>query len=156
LHGDAVRYYANCQVNLRGHFDRGNKEGKWGKWAENGAKIEEGTYQNDHKNGVWTTYREGQKEREGPFVIDVADGKVTEWFANGSKFRDYNMVKGVREGADVAACEKKKGEWDVDLKERREGCRVSGRTVGVWTGYFGDGKVKYHADYGDGVGTWTL
>src|SRR5262249_9695084 len=93
LEGPFVRYHANCQVAERGAFLAGERNGAWTQWTEAGIKTGEGTYAHNLREGTWTYYdaKEGHKEIQGPFVADRAEGTFTEWFANGNKWRTFDM-----------------------------------------------------------------
>ena len=94
----------------------GVKEGTWLEWAEDGAKIMDGTYKkgkkwNGHFNGEYfiggkkaveyvEQYPNGQKKVEGTLVNRKKSGIWNTWYENGNKQYSGNYKN-----------DKKHGEW---------------------------------------------
>ena len=78
--------------------DKGN--GVFNSYWFNGNRQESGTYQEFHKIGLWTKWREnGVIESEERFNISGReDGASREWYANGILANEINYVNGSRSG----------------------------------------------------------
>src|SRR5688572_31550007 len=54
--GPAVSFHATCQIEERGHYVAGKRDGAWAQWLDDGQRVNEGTYKNDLREGVWKFY----------------------------------------------------------------------------------------------------
>lgn len=141
----------NCQILERGHYKAGKKDGAWTVWSAEGTKVEEGTYVANVRQGAWTFYGDkGEKQTAGTMVDGYAEGTWTEWFAQGGKWRTFEMKHGERTDPRVAACEAKQGEWKVDYEAGEEGCVIKGKASGEWEGYFPNGAERWKGLFVDG------
>ncbi len=147
--GTYERWYDNCLIAERGAFENGLKEGPWVTWTDEGKKEREGAYERNRETGVWVDYHRdtGLKHLEGPYVRGNAEGVFTEYLLHGEKWREVTFVAGRRAGEAQDACEKRGGEWQVDFKQRREGCVVELEEEGPWFGYDGTGKLRWRTTY---------
>jgi antitoxin component YwqK of YwqJK toxin-antitoxin module len=150
--GPSVKYFEHCQVMERGEWKDGRRTGPWVFWNEEGKKVREGSFVDGRESGVWVLYHRdtGLKRLEGPYVRGFAEGTFTEYLPRGEKWREVLFKAGRRVGEGPAACEARGGEWEVDFKERKEGCVVDSRDEGQWLGYDGNGKLRWRGTYKKG------
>lgn len=92
LEGDYIEYDKNNNVMVQGEYVNGNKEGDW--ITNVNGYIEQGTYLDNVKDGLWKYYYVADTIYfEGRFIDGNADGRHTWYYRNGniSKTGDYTM-----------------------------------------------------------------
>ncbi|MCB9733126.1 MAG: toxin-antitoxin system YwqK family antitoxin [Deltaproteobacteria bacterium] len=157
LDGHYTEWHASCFKRSEGDYALGKRVGVWTTWYKNGNVESAGRYEADKQVGTWRfAHEEGALLEEGEYVDGVRQGVWHEWFASGVKFRDVTYVDGVREGDGPAKCAAMKGEWTVDFEGRTEGCLLGSESgfpvrMGVWTGYFPDGKRSWDKTFENDV-----
>jgi antitoxin component YwqK of YwqJK toxin-antitoxin module len=150
--GVSTRFYGNCQIGERIEWAADMRQGAFASWLPTGAKDTEGSYHEDKRDGLWRQYLDGVKVQEGPYVDDLPDGDFTEWFTTGVKWRTIRIEDEHYTGPDPEACYAAEGQWEVDYKNREEGCHNADDVPdGVLKGYTTDGKLAFRTTYVDGV-----
>ena len=150
LEGVSFAWHAKrCIPAHRGRYKAGKKEGPWTTWYPTGAPEEKGNYKDNIKVGKWSFYhKEGNKIREGMMVNGLEEGEWQEWLHTGQKWKKSTYVKGVRQGKDELACVAENGTWQVDHKERTEGClRYGFETIIRNKFYYETGTLKRSETY---------
>jgi hypothetical protein len=68
-------------------------------WSASGAKLIEGTWKNDLRDGEWTYWNEnGSKRKSGPFVAGKPNGVWTVWGDDGKERKEGELRDGKRVG----------------------------------------------------------
>ena len=147
------------------------KHGKYQSWYETGNKWEDGVYNNDRKNSLWTEYYEsgniklqynytngamtstidyydisGRKKIEGNYEI-VSDNSVTKsgvwisYYESGNVKSIENYSAGLLNGQVISKYD------NADNSIFTIGQYSNGITVGHWVTYFEDGKIWSERDY---------
>lgn len=142
--GPSTTWFLNCKVRAKGDYAQGQRTGLWKEFDVEGNPVSEGSYDKGLRTGEWTTYYRGtpRKHLVGPFARDRQNGRFTEYFVTGEKWRELDIVNGERQGEAADACRAKGGVWQVEPMERTEGCLEAGVKEGVWTTYHLTGAVK--------------
>ena len=97
--GKFIKYRENGELDLKGNYQNGKKEGEWVSCHENGQLWGKGRFKNGELEGAWIGYHENGQlwnkgsykdgEEEGEWVSYNEDGTVDEeWtgtFKNGKK-----------------------------------------------------------------------
>jgi antitoxin component YwqK of YwqJK toxin-antitoxin module len=150
LEGPSVAFNpATCEIASKGAFKAGKQDGPWTTWFDSGQKANEGSYVAGSREGVWKFYTGGIAVMEGPMVGDAANGTFTERFTTGATWRKPEIRDGKRTTPEAKRCLERGGSWEIDHRERHEGCLVDGRRQGDWLEYTGDGKLASRATYVD-------
>jgi antitoxin component YwqK of YwqJK toxin-antitoxin module len=133
-----------------GQYVEGRKEGRWIEWSR-GYDKSEGEYRNGRKEGVWTSYSYDEesgryaKEEEGAYRNDERDGT---WSMIGN---DGESLGGsYRAGKQVGPWKERNGDGYA------EGTYRDGNKEGVWTFYYGAGRMSEQGSYSNDkrVGQW--
>jgi hypothetical protein len=104
-----VATVGNCQTDSLNQFnENGQRSGYWIIYSHmnldkgyadcDSCKIEEGTYINDRKEGVWTKYyKDGINPRlQGTYIDNRPNGNYTKFDLNGSIIEEGNFTPGKR------------------------------------------------------------
>jgi antitoxin component YwqK of YwqJK toxin-antitoxin module len=146
--------------------------GRWNTWHENGNKLSEGSYNDNHErdglwefwyedgiphssinyleglphgNGVWY-YDNGRKEMQGKLDAGEKTGKWQEWYENGKKKFEGVYKKGKLHGPFKS--------YSETGKLSQTGNYTNGEPSGVWN-YYMDNGVRYKTlDYNNAVTIW--
>ena len=166
-----IFYYEDGQVQAKGNYDNGVRNGPWTFYFENGAKSGEGNYVDGSREGKWTFYHENgtissegalqDNRKEGYWKIfnDNGDfmaegvfkdnnGQYTEYYQSGKLKARGNLKDG-----------KNDGEWNYYYEDGNlEGKCFFDQGTGEYTGYYADGTIKMKGKIEDGVnvGLWEL
>lgn len=100
LHGPYAEYYATGQLQKKGNYEYGKKNGEWQFWSMDGNMIKQGKYESDRQIGEWKKFREdGSVERIERYLNGVAHGTWEAYHNDGAKpqwRREY--MHGARHG----------------------------------------------------------
>ena len=71
---------------LETNCNRGEINGPWISWYDNGEKEYEGYYKNGYRDGLWKGWHDsGQLWKEGFYFYDKKEGTWIYWYLNGNK-----------------------------------------------------------------------
>ncbi len=172
-------YYPGGQLSSEGTMRDGKPDGYWKTFYENGELKAEGnrrdfmldsvwkfyddsarllvsiTYAADKKNGLKTTYRQGEVMSEN-FVNDVKEGPSTYYYADGKVRLIINFVNGLEEGIArelapdgtvITYMEYKKG--FLVSRERINRKDTKGLKQGRWKYFYDNNTVKLEGVFKD-------
>lgn len=77
LNGEVVYFHSNGQVEERGNYWNGSKDGLWEQWNSTGVKTGEAQYHKGQKDGVWTVWDDNGVQRYS--MTYAKDKKVNVW-----------------------------------------------------------------------------
>ena len=63
LHGTVAFYYPNGNLEERGNYRSGNKDGVWEQWNQDGTKTGEAFYKKGNKDGIWSVWDDNGIQR---------------------------------------------------------------------------------------------
>jgi len=172
-------YYPSGKLSSEGTMREGKPDGYWKTFFENGVIKSEGnrknylldsiwkfyddsarllvsiTYANDKKNGLKTTYRQGEMTTE-TFVNDIKQGPTTYFYPDGKVRLIVNFVDGLENGIAreldtngtvITYIEYKKG--FLVSRERINRTDSKGLKQGRWKYFYNDNTVKLEGTYKD-------
>ncbi len=116
----------------RGKIVKGNREGKWTHWDDNGQLFSRINYKNGEWNGLFETYyRNGQLWGRKNFKNDEIDGLSKSYYENGQLEWKRYFKNGKPDGL-----------WEDYYENgqlKRRGYNTDGKKVGEWEFYNEDG-----------------
>lgn len=160
-------YFPNGQIFVEGAYEKGDQQGQWTYWHDNGQKNRTVNYTNGVPDGSWEVYRrDGSLEAKRSFVNGSRNGEWTvydtngndplrimnfkdgkrhgewkEWFAPGLQKNESNFVDGLREGPAT--------EWDAEGNKRALANYKGGKLHGEVIRWSVDGK-EFKQEYDNG------
>lgn len=177
--GIAKFYYPNGKLSSEGTMRQGKPDGYWKTYFENGIVKSEGnrknylldsvwkfyddsarilvsiTYASDKKNGLKSTYRQGEMTTE-TFVNDIKQGPTTYYYPDGKVRLIVNFVDGLEngiareldtDGSVITYMEYKKG--FLISRERINRKDSKGLKQGRWKYFYDNNTVKLEGTYKD-------
>lgn len=128
-----------------GEFTNNRKNGTWIKYYPDGKTQSEITFMNNRPSGPYKTYyKNGQIEEEGVWKNNRNVGHFTRYYENGEKQQDFNFgTTGKREGHQEYYYEN--GQTMI------EGNWATGKEDGKITEYFADGSLKSEKYFNGGA-----
>lgn len=89
------RYYENGTKEMHGEFSKGNRDGHWIYWFDDGRKWTESAYENDLRVGPTIVWRKsGFKNYEGNYSKGKPHGTWTFFDIDGSRYKDVFFEHG--------------------------------------------------------------
>ena len=143
--GREVNYFADGQLNSKGHFKGGKRDGIWEVYFDNGQLKSKQHYKDGKKNGLGKEYHiNGQLSSKGYFKDGEENGPWEFYYKNGQ----LNFKGHYNDG-------KKEGLWEaswVNGQLSNKGNWKGGKQVGFWKYYEKDGTVneEYTGTYRNG------
>lgn len=133
--GRVTDYYRNGDVQMKGEYKDGLKDGVFLYYSDHGTYTSAGRYRREESTGKWETYyHNGRLQRE----VVYQDGAYTRnvWDSLGRvQVKDGNG---------------RETQWYENGKIKAEGSYRDGRQEGLWKGYHPDGTPYYQELYRDG------
>ncbi len=128
-----------------GSYTNSKRIGIWRRYWPNGKVMSEVTYQMGRPRGEYTTYYpNGKMEEQGVWDLDRNTGKFQRWHPNGKLAQDFVFTDyGVRNGEQKYYHENGRLAVEVQVKE--------GREDGTLKRYTEDGQLQQVAVFNDGV-----
>jgi antitoxin component YwqK of YwqJK toxin-antitoxin module len=116
-------YYDNGTLRAEGKYIKDVKEGPWKYYHPNGMTDQEGSYRQGKPEGEWRWYYTGgQTLREESYYNGLADGMMTEYDEAGNIITKGEYLEGNEEG-----------EWYYRLGDNEtEGSYAQGMRNGLW------------------------
>lgn len=129
-------YYDDGKLRAEGKYNKDIKEGAWKYYHRNGMTDQEGIYRNGKPEGEWRWYYPGgQILREEAYYNGLQDGIMTEYDEAGNIITKGEYLEGQEEG-----------EWFYHVGDNEtEGSYAEGMRNGIWKYYdlpAGMGKQK--------------
>jgi len=139
--GDWKYYYDNGAVRSEGSYIHNKKTGVWKYYYRNGKTEQTGTYRNGKENGVWRWYYDdGSLRREEEYFNGKEDGHYVEYDREGNVIAEGNYIDGERDGL-----------WKINVgDEKEEGKYIVGLREGVWKLYYANGQLMYEGRFVQG------
>ena len=146
--------------------EKGEKEGMWKFYYENGAVRAEGKYLHNQRTGPWKFYgRDGKLEQTGTYRRGKAEGTWRWYFDNSALRREEEFFNGKedghyveydREGNVIAEGNyiegEKDGMWKISVGDQiQEGKYIVGLRDGIWKYYYPNGKLMYEGRFVQGL-----
>jgi uncharacterized protein len=130
--------------------EKGNKQGPFKEYFENGNVMAEGKYTDSKKIGYWKFYyQDGTLEQEGNF--NSKGKQIGEWvwyYDNGNSMRKENFEEGLSEGSYY--------EFDINGKTIVQGEYFDGEETGKWFWEIGDTREEGSFVEGRPEGNWKI
>ena len=112
-------YYPNGQLQSKGKYKNGYREGKWKYYYSDGKLKEKGNYKQWKKEGTWKCYfNNGMIKKETRYKNGLTNGECTSFYNNGQLKQRYTSVEGRQEG--IMERYKKNGDIDTLQKVFKE------------------------------------
>jgi YD repeat-containing protein len=159
MQGHAVRYYSSGEKQVECDFDTGYAKGEWTEYHLNGNVSAKGQASSSWHNqfydpireGTWVwNFESGQKRLEVPYVSNVRNGNLLEYYASGNLRVDCEFDNGsltstwtlYHQNEQIAAIGEAMGQkWDSHNHPIR---------TGLWAEYFEDGVRSFEGTYVNG------
>jgi uncharacterized protein len=124
--GSWKEYYDNGTLRAEGKYMKDVKEGPWKYYHPNGMTDQEGSYRQGKPEGEWRWYYPGgQTLREESYYNGLADGMMTEYDEAGNIITKGEFLEGNEEG-----------EWYYRVGDNEtEGSYAQGMRNGLWKYY---------------------
>jgi antitoxin component YwqK of YwqJK toxin-antitoxin module len=127
--------------------EKGERDGYWKEYYDNGNLRAEGTYAKDKKTGKWKFYyNTGNVEQEGVYREGKPDGPWFWFYESGKLLREENYFNGLLDGPMV--------EYDEQEQVITRGEFIEGRPEGEWT--YKTAETLVSGNYSEGMrsGLW--
>lgn len=147
-------YYRNGNLKAEGNRKNFMLDGPWIFYSEQGDKTVEIHYEEDKKNGLRKTYRDGNVVKEENFVNDQLQGFTREYDAKGRLIREIPFVDGLEkgegyeyneEGLIITLLTYKAGvltkKQSINRRDNQE------QKQGLWMQFFSNRKVQVEGTY---------
>ncbi len=125
--------------------------GRWNTWHENGNKLSEGSYNDNHeRDGLWEFwYEDGIPHSSINYLEGIPHGSGVWYYANGRKEMQGKLDEGEKTG--------KWQEWYENGKKKFEGVYKKGKLHGPFKSYYETGKLSQTGNYtnGEPSGVWN-
>ena len=113
--GEWRGWYENGKEEYVEHFnEKGENDGIFIYWNEDGTKTREWYYKNGEKHGpfkIW--YGDGKKSKETTYIEGKKEGLTCEWYENGNRKMETTFKKGLKNGIHT--------EWNENGEKTIEG-----------------------------------
>ena len=113
-------WYEDGQEEYIEHFnEKGENDGIFVYWNEDGIKTREWYYKNGKKHGpfkIW--FGDGKKSKETKYIEGKKDGLTCEWYENGKRKMKTTFEKGIKNGIHT--------EWNENGEKTIEGKFIFG------------------------------
>jgi antitoxin component YwqK of YwqJK toxin-antitoxin module len=142
--GTYREYFPNEQVFVEGEYVKGEQQGKWIYWHDNGQQCRVVNYQNGLPDGSWEVFRvDGTLEGKRSFKIGKRDGEWTNYESTGKQqLNFYNYQNGQPHGV--------WNEWFPSGQQKRAMQFKNGQREGKAIEWNETGNKKAEANYKDG------
>ncbi len=127
--------------------EKGERDGFWKEYYDDGNLRAEGTYDKDKKSGKWKFFhRSGVMEQEGSYKNGLPEGEWRWYYASGDLMREESYFNGLPDGITT--------EYDEEGNIITRGEYIEGKESGEWYYRSGDSEIK--GTYADGMrnGLW--
>ena len=139
--GQWKEYYEDGNLKAEGSYNKDIKTGNWNFYHKNRTLEQEGSYTDKgKKEGIWKWYYDtGRLLREENFYNGLADGLMTEYDEKGEIITQGEFIEGLEDGM-----------WFYEMGDHREeGEYIDGLRNGVWKYFFDDGKLSFEGKFID-------
>lgn len=128
--------YAKDDIIEEGSYKNSRKVGLWTRYFPNGNKQSEIEYVNGRPKGSYKTYYDnGNVEEDGNWIRQQNIGSFSRYYNNGKKMQEFSFTDdGVREGKQLYFYENGNVEVEVSM--------VNGQENGVMKRYYENGDLK--------------
>ncbi len=135
-------YYENGQVRAEGRYVRNMRTGTWKFYDRNGRIEQTGSYRNGKPEGTWQWfYEDGTLRREEEYFNGKEDGHYVEYDRDGNMIAEGNYIEGEKDGI-----------WKIHVGDIiQEGKYIVGLKEGVWKYYYPNGKLMYEGRFVQGL-----
>ncbi len=140
--GEWKEYYNDGQIKAEGKYDHDAKIEEWKFYHKNGKTEQIGSYTKEGKlTGIWKWYySSGLLLREESFYEDKPDGVLTEYDELSNIITQGEFINGLEEGF-----------WYYNLGDQREeGEYVEGLMDGWWKHFYNDGTISFEGRFIEG------
>jgi uncharacterized protein len=127
--------------------EKGERDGNWKEYYDDGKLKAEGRYDKDKKIGDWKFYhRSGTLEQEGSYAEGKPEGAWKWYYEDGQLLRDESYYKGLLDGEMT--------EYDREGNVITKGEYIEGKEDGPW--YYKIASAEVEGNYADGMrsGEW--
>ena len=127
--------------------EKGERDGFWKEYYDDGRLRAEGKYNKDVKEGAWKFYHEnGKIEQEGTYYKGKPEGEWHWYYPGGETLRDEVYYNGLPDGQMT--------EYDADGNVITKGQYIEGQEDGEW--YYRNGDNETTGSFADGMrnGIW--
>lgn len=143
-------WHPNGELEAVGEYRRGQKDGRWERFFDDGRPMMKGEWRADVKHGEWQGYyRSGNLRFSGGYRDGKEHGEWTTFHENGRPHAKGEYAAGEKTGPWV---------WtDATGAKQQEGSFVKGQEDGVWRTYHANGQKKSEGKFaaGERVGAWA-
>lgn len=101
LHGTAIEYHAVAdeeRIRMQGDYHRGERQGVWKEFDEEGRQILSSTYDQGTLSGPYEQWKGGVSVLQTQYVEGLEQGERKEFYLSGQPFAAGVMKDGLREG----------------------------------------------------------
>lgn len=109
----------------KGQYTAGQMTGQWEFVTDAGVGKVIGQFEDNKRNGLWSTYENGVLVREETYVDDLLEGPFQDWYPNGQLAATGQCTAGKRTGVWK--------EFHPDGSLKAEGPYENGKRHGEWT-----------------------
>ena len=127
--------------------EKGERDGFWKEYYDDGTLRAEGKYNKDKKEGFWKFYQKnGVVEQEGNYKNGLPDGEWRWYYASEELLRDENYYDGLQDGLST--------EYDEEGNVITKGEYIEGKENGEWV--YKSPNSEIDGTYADGMrnGLW--
>ena len=150
-------YYENGKIKSEGNRKNYELDSIWKFYNDENKLFLEISYKNGKKNGIKTSYTEGEIIKEN-FINDIKQGFTSIYYENGVLRQSINFVAGKEQG--IAKEYDKKGNV-ITLMEYKKGYLISKERVnrytydslmqGKWVTFHPNGNIQSESNYSAGI-----
>lgn len=115
--------------------EKGERDGSWKEYYDNGSLRAEGNYDKDLREGPWKFYHlNGKVEQEGTYVKGKPEGEWRWYYPGGEPLREETYYNGLLDGIMI--------EYDPDGNIVARGEYIEGLEEGPWYYRMGDSEIE--------------
>ena len=113
INGPWISWYDNGEKEYEGYYKNGYRDGLWKGWHDSGQLWKEGFYFYDKKEGTWIYwYLNGNKQELKTYRNGKLNGPIKKWYSNGQQ-----KMEGLYKEINEYGISSKYGKWVYYLNE---------------------------------------
>ena len=113
INGPWIAWYDNGEKKYEGYYKNGYRDGLWKGWHDSGQLWKEGFYFYDKKEGTWIYwYLNGNKQELKTYRNGKLNGPIKKWYSNGQQ-----KMEGLYKEINEYGISSKYGKWVYYLNE---------------------------------------
>ncbi|MCD4772726.1 MAG: hypothetical protein K8R41_05005 [Bacteroidales bacterium] len=134
-------YFDNGDTKAKGNYNKDIKTGEWKYYHKNGKLEQDGNFEDNGKlTGKWRWYyKSGRLLREEFFSEGLSNSVLSEYNEHGSIITQGEYFEGLKNGF-----------WTYKIGDNKEeGEYIDGKRNGIWKHYFNNGKKSFEGKFID-------